>query len=231
MCGRIGLPQLTSIQFAAWQEGTLDWDDVYRDQDAPQSALGWNIKPTQTIEIAYADGAKLVSTTARWWFTPEWHRGDVKDWKATTFNARVETASDKPTFRTSWKSRRCAILASGYFEWTGDKSPKQPHWITAESNAPMMLFAGLHSRLNDGAQTCAILTRPALSQIEHIHARTPIILGQDTLKPWLTGTLPDDVSKADLGAEWDGRMKHYEVESFNIKDDGPELIEPLKRLL
>jgi putative SOS response-associated peptidase YedK len=32
-------------------------------------------------------------------------------------NARVETASSKPTFKESWERRRCIIPASYYFEW------------------------------------------------------------------------------------------------------------------
>ena len=32
-------------------------------------------------------------------------------------NARVETASTKPTFKESWERRRCIVPASYYFEW------------------------------------------------------------------------------------------------------------------
>ena len=32
-------------------------------------------------------------------------------------NARMETASTKPTFKESWERRRCIVPASYYFEW------------------------------------------------------------------------------------------------------------------
>lgn len=42
---------------------------------------------------------------------------------STVFNARVESAKNKPTFKDAWKSHRCIIPASYYFEWEHFKSP------------------------------------------------------------------------------------------------------------
>ena len=112
MCGRIGLPQLTWEQFLAWQRGEFDWDEFYRETKAGAVQNSWNVKPTQPIEVIYARGSAMVSTTARWWFVPHWHKGDVKEWKATTFNARLETAREKPVFRTAWAKGRCVIPAT-----------------------------------------------------------------------------------------------------------------------
>lgn len=62
----------------------------------------FNIKPTQDVLVVPADPAKAA--LARWWLVPSWHKGDLRDWKATTFNARIEDAADaatKPAFRLS----------------------------------------------------------------------------------------------------------------------------------
>ena len=115
--------------------------------EAPQAVTGWNIKPTQQVRVGYLHEDGAVATTARWWFVPHWHKGEAGDWKATTFNAKVETAREKPTFRIAWTSGRCIIPAIGYYEWTGSKGKKQPWFIRPETNTDLFFFAGLMSRL------------------------------------------------------------------------------------
>ena len=87
-----------------------------------------------------------------------------------------------------------------------------------------MYFAGLHSRLSSGLNTCTILTRPALHQIEHIHARSPVILTNENLVPWMSGEIDHDEAQ-NLGKEWDGRMRFHKVAPIGRDDDGPELID------
>ncbi|MCT4558234.1 MAG: SOS response-associated peptidase [Pelagimonas sp.] len=231
MCGRIGLPGLSWEQFYAWQRGELDWDDVHRDPDAPLVRASWNIKPTQQIEIAYAQERNLTATTARWWFVPEWFKGPATQWKQTTFNARIETAHQKPTFRQAWRHQRCVIPVAGYYEWTGAKGQKQPWWITTQRNAPVMYLAGLYARRGDEGHSATILTRTALPQISHIHSRTPVILSQEQLWPWLGADIDDDEVIETLGTGFEGRMTYHKVAPFGRDDEGPELTEPLRSLL
>jgi putative SOS response-associated peptidase YedK len=46
-------------------------------------------------------------------------------------------------FRSAFKSRRCIITASGFFEWAGEKGDKQPHLSTSADGAGILSFAGL----------------------------------------------------------------------------------------
>jgi putative SOS response-associated peptidase YedK len=196
------------------------------DGAAPPAETGYNIAPTQRISLLYPEAeGQLVATSARWWFVPPWHKGDVKDWKATTFNAKVETAWEKPTFRGAWKSGRCLVLATGYYEWSGPKTDKQPHRIYVEQNQPVMLFAGLQAQRTDGMRTCTILTREALPEISNIHARMPVVLNSDEAERWLSHADADDAIRADYGTHWAGRFRHHRVAKFGARDDGPELIE------
>lgn len=79
----------------------------------------FNVKPTQDVVILAK--TLLEPMLACWWLVPSWHRGSLKDWKATTFNARIEGAKDKPAFRSVWRHGRCLIPAAGYYEWTGER--------------------------------------------------------------------------------------------------------------
>lgn len=178
-------------------------------------ARRFNVKPTQDILI-FAK-SPLEAMTARWWLIPSWHRGDLKDWKATTFNARIEDARMKPTFRNVWKHGRCLIPAGGYYEWTGERGAKQPYSLRSAGNEENIMFAGLASRWND-LLTCAIMTRPANSDVSHIHHRMPVILNSEERDCWLAGT--EDL---DLGAE--AKLSYHPVQRFGIGDDGPELTE------
>lgn len=207
MCGRFA-------------QAKLDWPsyfEMFGDIEPPDIPISFNIKPTQDIAMAYMRDGEISTSQARWWFVPHWHRGEVRDWKATTFNAKIETAHEKPTFRTAWRHNRCVIPATGYYEWTGPKGKKQPHYITVEQNIPVFFFAGLYSTLLDGTQTATIMTQEAASQIAELHHRMPVILPADQIEPWLS------CENRDYG--WSGEFKFHTVNSFGIKDDSIELID------
>ncbi|WP_188475576.1 SOS response-associated peptidase, partial [Gemmobacter megaterium] len=144
--------------------------------------------------------------------------GELRDWKAATINARIEEAADKPSFRDPWRNGRCLIPAGGYYEWTGDRSPKQPHLFQAAGNEDTLWFAGLISQWRD-LLTCTILTRAANDSVEPIHDRMPVILDTDEREAWLGGA--DDLP---FGAG--ARVRHHPVRRFGIADEGEELVEP-----
>ena len=109
------------------------------------------------------------------------------------FNARVETADRKPTFRELWAKNRCVVPASYYFEWqhlihpsgkkqTGDKYMIQP------KDSTLTLLAGLY-RLEekDGLLLphFTVLTREPSEELRFIHDRMPVILREDMVSEWL----------------------------------------------
>lgn len=175
----------------------------------------FNVKPTQDVVILAKK--PLEPMLARWWLVPSWHRGNLKDWKATTFNARIEEAKDKPAFRAVWRHGRCVIPAAGYYEWTGERGAKQPHFIHPAGNNETLFFAGLASRWED-LLTCTILTRAANDTTADLHHRMPVILDPEERDAWLGGS--DDLS---LGRE--ARRRYHPVAPFGLNDDGPVLIE------
>jgi len=209
MCGRFA-------------QAKLDWPsyfELFGDMEPPDIPISYNIKPTQDIAMVYMRNGKITASQARWWFVPHWHKGGVKDWKATTFNAKIETAYEKPTFRTAWRHNRCIIPATGYYEWTGPKGSKQPHYITVEQNVPVFFFAGLYSTLGDGTQTTTIMTKDAAPDIAELHHRMPVILHTGKIQDWL------NCREGNYGR--DDNFKNHPVRLFGINDDGPSMILPL----
>src|SRR3989442_923920 len=104
----------------------------------------FNIAPTQDAPVVRLDrqGAPEV-TMLRWGLVPFW----AKDVKVGTkmINARSEEAESKPAFREAIKTRRCAVPASGFFEWKGEPGRKQPYAITLPETR-LFAFAGLWER-------------------------------------------------------------------------------------
>ncbi|SNT74001.1 SOS response-associated peptidase [Paracoccus seriniphilus] len=203
MCGRFVDPNLRGTEL---EHSELKIDPIAR---------RFNVKPTQPVLTMGADG---IAEYARWWLIPSWFKGnDPREWKATTFNARIEDAASKPSFRGAWKYGRCLIPAAGYYEWTGGKGNKQPHFIRSAGNEENLWFAGLKSLWHD-LLTCTIVTRAANDCVAELHGRMPVVLNASEREAWLAG-IPDP----DIGAG--ARLTYHPVARFGIKDDGPELIE------
>ncbi|MFT4177836.1 MAG: SOS response-associated peptidase [Luteolibacter sp.] len=178
----------------------------------------FNVKPTNDVLILGKQ--PLEAMVARWWLVPSWFDGaEAKDWKATTFNARIEEAKDKPAYRAVWRRGRCMIPAGGFYEWTGPKGHRQPNVILSAGNEETLFFAGLASRWRD-LLTCTILTRAANDSMAGIHDRMPVILNAEERDAWLGGS--DDL---DLGAG--ARLRHYPVRAFGIVGERPDMILPM----
>ena len=106
MCGRF-------TQSYTWRELV----ELYRlTQPARNLRPRYNIAPTTSIDVLrLADrGRELVPM--RWGLIPGWWKKTAKE-VPSTFNARAETAAEKPMFRSAFKRARCIVPASGYYEW------------------------------------------------------------------------------------------------------------------
>ena len=100
----------------------------------------YNVAPSQRSPVCRLgeDGERAMSVM-RWGFTPSWS----KDGKPGLINARSETAATNGMFRSAFRSRRCLVPASGFYEWQKRESgAKQPYLIRL-LNAPIFCFAAL----------------------------------------------------------------------------------------
>lgn len=173
--------------------------------------VSYNVAPTsQVYAIADHDDSRVL-TSLRWGLIPSWAK--EKKIGARTFNARSETAADKPMFRSLFASRRCIIPVDGFYEWERKAKGKLPHYIYAVDGRPLPA-AGLWSVWNDPKTgervlSCTILTGAPNALIESIHDRMPVILPPNRWDAWLDPTNNDkelirnliDVYPAELMAE------------------------------
>ncbi len=158
----------------------------------------YNIAPTQPIVVVDAglDGVRHVRLV-RWGLIPAWTK-DAKT-QSLLFNARSETAADKPSFRTAMRHRRCLVPASGFYEWRRMGAAKMPYYIRPRDGSTMA-FAGITETWlgSEGSEidTGAILTTSANRLMTMLHDRMPVILAPGDWDEWLDcgNRRPRDVS-------------------------------------
>lgn len=174
MCGRF-------TQKFTWAEA----EKAYRLTQSPLNLRpNYNVCPTDPIHVVIPGGKGLFLMPTRWSLIPRWWKKSLKELPA-TFNARAETAADKPMFRDAFNRNRCLIPASGYFEWQDTVDGKQPYYFTPR-NGSVLTFAGLweewRDRINNETLTsCAMLITEANQFVSAIHDRMPVSLEPETL--------------------------------------------------
>lgn len=188
----------------------------------------FNIAPTQRALIVTAGDARADVGLARWGLVPSWARDTSIG--AKTINARREGLAEKPAFRAAVKRRRCLVPASGYYEWTGGKSNRQPYFIRP-ADGGLLLLAGLWEvwRGPDDAplRTFTIVTGEPGKVTGDIHDRQPVMLGPEAWEHWLLAPPELALEVLALAAEPDLVFHPVSRAVGSPKNDGPELVEPV----
>lgn len=190
----------------------------------------YNIAPTQSVAAAPNTATPKIQF---------FHFGLIPSWAKDPaignrmINARAETLSEKPAFRTALPRRRCLIPASGFYEWR--KNPdgsKTPMYIRLNHDRPFA-FAGLydHWQSPDGSliTSCTIITTQPNELLRNIHNRMPVILLEDHYRQWLSPAEQDPAALTKLLMPYPadqmlaGPVSHT---VNNPKIDSPECIQP-----
>jgi putative SOS response-associated peptidase YedK len=104
------------------------------------------------------------------------------DGKKPLINARSETVTEKKAFAESIRERRIVLPASGFYEWSRDRSHTKYYFTL---NAPVFYLCGLY-RVIDGEVRFVILTRQANESMIGTHDRMPVTVDADGVRPYLT---------------------------------------------
>ncbi len=149
-------------------------------EDATGQALrpDYNIAPTDLVPVVVLrhrsgdrDGPRVRQLrAAKWGLVPSW-AGDPGR-AAKLINARAETVTELPAFRSAVRRRRCLVPADGWYEWAPrpDGAGRQPTYLTPRSGE-VLAFAGLYEIWGpDRLLTSSIVTTAALGQLAAVHA-------------------------------------------------------------
>ena len=240
MCGR----------FATTTDPARLAQDIHALDETGGAALrppNFNVAPTADIAAVVArhdqpgDPATRRIRLMRWGLLPPWARpgpdGGLPVKGPQLINARAETVTTSPAYRSAARHKRCLIPMDGYYEWKPNpdnpkRGPKTPFYFYRLDGRPL-LVAGLWSvwrppQSESGPLlTCTVITTDAPGDLAQVHDRMPLVLGESDWDRWLD---PDVPAPADLLAAPPDTapMAMREVSRLvnNVANNGPELIEP-----
>jgi putative SOS response-associated peptidase YedK len=229
MCGRISTEAM--LKDVAKEFGSK----LLPDRELP---VDWNVKPTQDVYIVTNDAIEIAS----WGLIAPWSKTteEAQKSQSRSINARSETVHEKPTFRNAFKSSRCLVPASGYYEWAtelGKYKPRQPIYVSRVDDK-LLAFAAIHDSwtASDGEikQSVAIITREAVGELATVHSRMPMFLPRDRWETWLDPDLQDVEKVRGLFEDFqpDAGLRFWPVSDLvnSIKNNGIELIAPIEPL-
>ncbi|WP_182359786.1 SOS response-associated peptidase [Tomitella gaofuii] len=202
----------------------------------------YNVAPTQPVRMVLErppageeDEPVRQIRTARWGLVPSWAKD--RSIGNRLINARSETVTAKPSFRSAAKSRRAILPADGYYEWEKRDGGKVPHYLHPEG---VLAMAGLYEMWRDPDKadddpdrwlwTATILTRPATDEHGHIHDRCPVVLPEQFWAPWLDrGLAEKDDVQALINSIPDPQLTSYEVSTAvnSPRNNNPDLLSPV----
>lgn len=155
----------------------------------PQQSINGFDFPSIPIII---DLTPKIITHYNWGLIPTWEKEPAI--QKHNLNARVETVSEKPSFKNS-VNKRCLVIANGYFEWEwlDPKGKIKQKYEIGLPNEELFAFAGLYSHwvnkdTGEITNTFTIVTteaNPLLAEIHNTKKRIPIILKKDDEARWL----------------------------------------------
>jgi putative SOS response-associated peptidase YedK len=195
----------------------------------------YNIAPSQLAPVVINERENVLKMM-KWGLVPYWAKDINIGFKL--INARAETITEKPSFKTAFKKNRCLVLADGFYEWDKKqgRQMKIPHRFVLKSGKPFA-FAGLWDvwmpPQGEPLHSFTIITTGPNELMEPIHNRMPVILGEENEELWLDLGVRDENTLLSLLKPYEpGLMEEYEVSAIvnSPKEDGPECVKPARNI-
>jgi len=192
----------------------------------------YNIAPTQFIAAVRRDEQNTPELAMlRWGLVPYWAKDPSIGNRM--INARSETVTEKPSFRSAYRKRRCLILADGFYEWRKAADGKTPYFISGADGSPFA-FAGLWESWSskdsdESLESAAIITAAASDFMAQLHQRMPVVIHPDLADRWLDGDpelLTEVIENSPEFQAWpvDRRVNNARNEGAELIDRAGEMI-------
>lgn len=173
----------------------------------PSFEPNYNVAPSQSVPVirVNAEGQRSLDLLT-WGLVPHWATDLRAERKP--INARAETVTSSPMFRSAFQARRCLVPADAFYEWRQSTAceAKQPFAI-ARQDGLALAFAGVWEGWRAPGElkvirSFAILTTAANKDMAPIHDRMPVLLEEASWPIWLVeepGNPVDLMRSADDG--------------------------------
>jgi putative SOS response-associated peptidase YedK len=211
MCGRYITPDQAALE--------REWATLPRNVEYFPS---YNFAPTLRGPVAIERDGERKVVLMTWGFQPHWAK---RAW----INARAESAFEARAFGKDATRHRCLVIAAGWYEWTGNKAPRQPH-LFKRVDGHSFAFAGIwtNRKIDDEwVSSYAIVTTDADELSAPVHDRMPLIVHPLAYDAWLS----PDAEPQDYRAVIENPGDDAEYVVFPVskavnspKNDSPELV-------
>ncbi|MFP4286149.1 MAG: SOS response-associated peptidase [Candidatus Izemoplasmataceae bacterium] len=204
MCGRFTLT-VSKETLAHYLQERFDLDASKVEYEA-----NYNTAPSQKILSVIFDGSKYRVGYLNWGYLAPKKQSHSQ----IMINARSETIDKLPSFKNAFKTKRCLIIADGFYEWDRHKKDKQPYRFTL-NNHDLFTFAGIYNsyQTTQDAKTFGglIVTTNANNDISFLHDRMPVIIPEDKQSLWLDSKADTKDLKGLLDPIKSPSLSHYPV--------------------
>ncbi len=240
MCGRF-----------TWFNKSIEIKDSFKtinlniNNDPLVDIPSYNIAPSQQICVIKSASKNLATfQKMTWGLKPPKSTSDSSErfaYKSNLFNARADKISNSWPWQSLYKTNRCLIPCSGYYEWNKSSmfsKTTTPFMIHMIDKTPFYL-AGLFSTLSgklegDSTESCSIITTEANSLQSTIHTRMPVIIPVESAPIWLDNEIKNYSEIEQLLKPYPSRfMELWPVSPRvgNVRNNDIDLVKPISKLL
>lgn len=131
---------------------------------------------------------------ATWGILPEHYQDDWSIFQNifNTLNLSKESLESDLWLSKALESRRCLVIATGFFTTYLHKGEVYPYYVYCRDNSPMCI-GGIYNRLDDGSLTTALIivdSSPYIKQIQNVERGMPLLLREESKSNWLNEDCP-----------------------------------------